>query len=261
MCAKLGQLEDVKKHCDDALKIDEKSFKALMRRGMNHVELKNFDLAEADYKAAAAIQPDSTGECLYLRHAIACSAAPYPARASALRGEVLAVVSESPSFNWWTALKRAMNELRKIRKQQRAEDKKVAEKMMSVSARKPANKGLTKAERKAAEEYDAKSNIAAAQRLGAEVRIAQAVEFLLQPVRPAALGTAVAHCLSLPPHTHTHGSATHADAVPRASAASGIRTAGDEDRLSAEAVQALRQRSRRGFCGSIRRGEHHASGV
>ncbi len=51
-----------------------------------------------------------------------------------------------------------MNELKKIRKQQRAEDKKVAEKMMAVSTKKPANKGLTKAERKAAEEYDAKSN-------------------------------------------------------------------------------------------------------
>lgn len=60
VCAKLGKLEDVKKHCDDALKIDEKSFKALMRRGMNQVQLKDFDGAEADYKAAAAIQPDST---------------------------------------------------------------------------------------------------------------------------------------------------------------------------------------------------------
>ena len=60
MCTKLGKLEDVKKHCDDALKIDEKSFKALMRRGMNHVEQKDFDAGEADYKAAAAVQPDST---------------------------------------------------------------------------------------------------------------------------------------------------------------------------------------------------------
>ena len=82
-----------------------------------------------------------------------------------------------------TALKRATNELKKIRKKQLAEDKKVAEKMMAASAKKPVRKGLTKAERKAAEEYDAKNNTAAAQRLGEETRIAQAVEFLLQPVR------------------------------------------------------------------------------
>ena len=76
-----------------------------------------------------------------------------------------------------------MNELKKIRKQQRAEDKKVAEKMMAVSTKKPANKGLTKAERKAAEEYDAKSNnTTAAQQPEDETRIAQAVEFLLQQV-------------------------------------------------------------------------------
>ncbi len=70
MCAKLGKLEDVKKHCDDALKVDEKSFKALMRRGMNYVQLKNFDAGEADYKAAAAIQPDSTSARQPLSHAV-----------------------------------------------------------------------------------------------------------------------------------------------------------------------------------------------
>lgn len=59
VCAKLGKLDDVKKHCDDALKIDEKNFKALMRRGMTHIDLKDFDAGETDYKAAAAIQPDS----------------------------------------------------------------------------------------------------------------------------------------------------------------------------------------------------------
>ena len=93
-----------------------------------------------------------------------------------------------------------MNELKKIRKQQRAEDKKVAEKMMAVSTKKPANKGLTKAERKAAEEYDAKSNnTTAAQQPEDETRIAQAVEFLLQQVSlptqrcydPPLLGTLV----------------------------------------------------------------------
>jgi|EP01043_Picozoa_sp_COSAG02_P048695 hypothetical protein len=82
-----------------------------------------------------------------------------------------------------------MNELKKIRKQQRAEDKKVAEKMMAASTKKPAKKGLTKAERKAAEEYDAKNNNTAAQQPGEETRIAQAVEFLSQSVsllKPAA---------------------------------------------------------------------------
>lgn len=75
-----------------------------------------------------------------------------------------------------------MNELKKIRKQQRAEDKKVAEKMMAATTKKPARKGLTKAERKAAEEYDSKNNSSAAKQPRDETRIAQAVEFLLQPV-------------------------------------------------------------------------------
>ena len=57
-----------------------------------------------------------------------------------------------------------------------------AEKMMAVSAKKPAHKGLTKAERKAAEEHDAKNGSTSGQRRD-ETRIAQAVEFLLQPVR------------------------------------------------------------------------------
>ena len=114
---------------------------------------------------------------------------------------VCACGNELPVSNWWTALKRAMNELRKIRKQQRAEDKKVAEKMMSVSTKKPANKGLTKAERKAAEEYDAKNNTTASQRLGAETRIAQAVEFLLQPVRLPALPLVLSRASAVAPLT------------------------------------------------------------
>ena len=70
VCAKLGKVDDVKKHCDDALKVDEKSFKALMRRGMNYVQLKDFDAAEADYKAAATIQPDSASAHRPLPHPV-----------------------------------------------------------------------------------------------------------------------------------------------------------------------------------------------
>ena len=73
VCAKLGKLDDVKKHCDDALKIDEKNFKALVRRGMNYVELKDFDAGEADYKAAAAIQPDSTSKSLSAFKRVGCA--------------------------------------------------------------------------------------------------------------------------------------------------------------------------------------------
>ena len=122
VCSKLSKHSDVKKHCDEVLKLDEKNVKALVRRGMNAVASQEFDDGEADFKAAQKIDPESG------------------------------------------TVKKALNDMKRRRKRQKVEDKKLAKKMMAPA--KKVEAGLTKAERKAAEAYDAKQKTTSAQRTG-----------------------------------------------------------------------------------------------
>lgn len=56
---KLGEFEDVILACNEAVKLDPSNTKALYRRALANVELKNYELAIEDLKVAHKLMPDN----------------------------------------------------------------------------------------------------------------------------------------------------------------------------------------------------------